>query len=78
MHTSSAESPFGQPCFMSQVREFVVGLGLGEYADAFISEGFDTLETLQDITESDLYVICPLLCEMHLALLSSPTPSKFS
>jgi hypothetical protein len=31
-------------------------LGLSQYLEAFVSEGFDTWETVLDITESDLYV----------------------
>ena len=30
-------------------------LGLSQYTQAFLDEGFDTWETLMDITESDLY-----------------------
>lgn len=32
-------------------------LGLSQYAESFIAEGFDTWETVIDITESDLYVL---------------------
>jgi hypothetical protein len=31
-------------------------LGLAHYFDVFVTEGFDTWETVLDITESDLYV----------------------
>lgn len=31
-------------------------LGLSQYLQSFISEGFDTWDTILDITESDLYV----------------------
>lgn len=31
-------------------------LGLAEYYHAFVNEGFDTWQTVLDITESDLYV----------------------
>lgn len=30
-------------------------LGLSQYLQPFVDEGFDTWETLMDITESDLY-----------------------
>lgn len=30
-------------------------LGLAQYTAAFLEEGFDTWETVLDITESDLY-----------------------
>lgn len=29
-------------------------LGIEQYLDAFVDQGFDTWETIQDITESDL------------------------
>jgi SAM domain (Sterile alpha motif) len=32
-------------------------LGLEQYVDAFVGEGFDAWETLLDIQESDLFVI---------------------
>lgn len=32
-------------------------LGLGQYLQSLVDEGFDTWETLLDITESDLYAI---------------------
>jgi hypothetical protein len=32
-------------------------LGLSAYHDAFVREGFDTWDTVLDITESDLYVM---------------------
>jgi hypothetical protein len=31
-------------------------LGLSQYYEALVSEGFDTWDTVLDITESDLYV----------------------
>lgn len=31
-------------------------LGISQYLDAFLEQGFDTWETILDITESDLYV----------------------
>ena len=32
-------------------------LGLSQYLQSFVSEGFDTWDTILDITESDLYVL---------------------
>jgi hypothetical protein len=32
-------------------------MGLSEYLDAFLAEGFDIWETVLDITESDLQVL---------------------
>jgi hypothetical protein len=31
-------------------------LGISQYLDVFIDQGFDTWDTILDITESDLYV----------------------
>lgn len=33
-------------------------LGLTQYLDSFLDQGFDTWDTILDITEPDLYVIC--------------------
>ena len=41
---------------MTFLRDHLEELGLLRYHDVFVSEGFDTWETLQEITESDLYV----------------------
>lgn len=42
---------------MTQLLSTVFGeLGLAQYLDAFLEQGFDTWETILDITESDLYV----------------------
>lgn len=40
---------------MTELSEHLKSLGLSQYLETFISEGFDTWETLLDITESDLY-----------------------
>lgn len=37
-------------------------LGLSQYLEVFVAEGFDTWETVLDITESDLFVV------VHVAL----------
>jgi hypothetical protein len=39
---------------MSDLRSQLARLGLSQYLEAFITEGFDTWETVLDITESDL------------------------
>ena len=39
---------------MSDLRLRLARLELSQYSEAFISEGFDTWDTLLDITESDL------------------------
>jgi len=41
---------------MTELKERLESLGLTQYLEAFVSEGFDSWETIQDITESDLYV----------------------
>lgn len=42
---------------MTQLLETIFGeLGISHYLDAFLEQGFDTWETILDITESDLYV----------------------
>jgi hypothetical protein len=44
------------PFYMSELRDRLARLGLAHYFDVFVTEGFDTWETVLDITESDLYV----------------------
>jgi hypothetical protein len=39
---------------MNDLRGRLERLGLSQYLDAFVAEGFDSWETLLDITESDL------------------------
>lgn len=39
---------------MNDLASHLERLGLEQYLDAFIGEGFDTWETLLDIQESDL------------------------
>lgn len=39
---------------MSELGPKLSQLGLTQYLDCFIEEGFDTWETVLDITESDL------------------------
>jgi hypothetical protein len=42
---------------MTQLLATVFGeLGIAQYLNAFLDQGFDTWETILDITESDLYV----------------------
>lgn len=42
---------------MTELGPTLARLGLGQYLQSLINEGFDTWETLLDITESDLYAI---------------------
>lgn len=42
---------------MTQSLEAIFGeLGITQYLDSFLEQGFDSWETILDITESDLYV----------------------
>jgi hypothetical protein len=41
---------------MTELGYMLARLGLSQYLDRFIKEGFETRDTLLDITESDLYV----------------------
>lgn len=42
---------------MTELSPILARLGLGQYLQSLIDEGFDTWETLLDITESDLYAV---------------------
>jgi len=39
---------------MTDLSDRLEQLGLSQYLDSFVSEGFDTWDILADITESDL------------------------
>lgn len=39
---------------MGDLKDRLARLGLAQYFDVFATEGFDTWETVLDITESDL------------------------
>ena len=41
---------------MDTLEERLKRLGLSQYLEALVSEGFDTWETVLGVTESDLYV----------------------
>jgi hypothetical protein len=41
---------------MTELKGELQRLGLSTYLDVFVDEGFDTWETLSDITEADLWV----------------------
>lgn len=43
-----------------ELRNVLEGLGLIQYLGAFQAQGFDSWETVLDITEADLYVPDPL------------------
>jgi hypothetical protein len=50
LHPANAPTP----SYMSDLRERLARLGLSQYHEVFTAEGFDTWETVLDITESDL------------------------
>jgi hypothetical protein len=39
---------------MNDLKQKLASLGLSQYLEVFTAEGFDTWETILDITESDL------------------------
>jgi hypothetical protein len=39
---------------MTDLASYLERLGLSQYLDSLVAEGFDTWETVLDITESDL------------------------
>ncbi|RMZ73951.1 nonhistone chromosomal [Pyrenophora seminiperda CCB06] len=51
-HDTNAAAP--TPSYMSDLRDRLARLGLSQYYQVFAAEGFDTWETVLDITESDL------------------------
>lgn len=42
---------------MTELGPILSRLGLEQYLESFVEEGFDTWEVVLDITESDLYII---------------------
>lgn len=51
----SVPEPVETTCLMSQELEQIFGeLGIPQYLEAFVDQGFDTWDTILDITESDL------------------------
>lgn len=41
---------------MTELAEIFDDIGLSQYLHSFLEHGFDTWDTILDITESDLYV----------------------
>lgn len=53
---------------MTELGAIFSRLGLEQYLDAFVTEGFESWKTVLDITESDLYDVSrPLLCQVRWA-----------
>jgi hypothetical protein len=46
---------------MTELAEKLDELDLAQYLDRFHEQGFDTWDTILDITEPDLYVLGPLI-----------------
>lgn len=44
--------------FMTELGAIFSRLGLEQYLNVFLTEGFETWGTVLDITESDLYDVC--------------------
>jgi hypothetical protein len=42
---------------MTELGQIFAELGISQYLEDFLEQGFDTWETIVDITESDLYVL---------------------
>ena len=42
---------------MADTQTVLQRLGIHQYYDVFLAEGFDTWETVMDIQENDLYVL---------------------
>lgn len=57
-HTTYTTTPFppvaSTSSYMSDLRQRLARLGLSQYLEVFTAEGFDTWDTVLDITESDL------------------------
>ena len=58
-HGCGISQLFRSATSMTALAPVLARLGLSQYLDRFVAEGFDTWETLLDITESDL---CDSLC----------------
>ncbi len=57
LDTRSTNDTAASSGWMTQLLEVVFGeLGISQYLESFLEQGFDTWETILDITESDLYV----------------------
>jgi hypothetical protein len=50
------EAPIPLFWMMKQLEAIFAELGITQYLDVFVDQGFDTWETILDITESDLLV----------------------
>lgn len=61
---------------MSDLNVRLNRLGLSTYYDALVAEGFDTWETVLDITESDLYVPQIVTASEAVICLMSPKTSR--
>lgn len=55
---------------MTDLAEELKRLGLSEYLDVLVAEGFDTWETVSDIAESDLWVAMALLSGKEIYIYS--------
>jgi hypothetical protein len=51
---------------MTELAAIFDELGLTQYLDSFLDQGFDTWDTILDITEPDLYVFAAAPNARHL------------
>ena len=49
--------PLQRPAPMTELAPVLDRLGLQQYREKFVDEGFEVWETVLDITEADLYVV---------------------
>lgn len=59
---------------MTELGAIFSQLGLGQYLDVFVTEGFETWNTVLDITESDLYDVSLFYLAKYDGLISSAMP----
>lgn len=59
---------------MTALRPILCRLGLEQYLEILVEEGFDSWETVLDITESDLYVFLNFPLHMPTKKVAEATP----
>ena len=53
---------------MTDIQQPLSRLGLSQYVERFVEEGFDSWQAILHITESDLWVMAVILCENPLTM----------
>lgn len=59
IHQTNSPVPGHRLPHIVELEERLKQLGLSAYLNVLVAQGFDTWETVLDITESDLWVIMP-------------------